>query len=293
MQCGRQRTARRKSFLQRPRRHEAAGEKTRVQTKFPLPRNSGFRNYLHEYLGVCPCRDIFWPRQWRLRWPDLGVRLDICVLFHRHRLTGRDVIHGPNCWRAISLYIPQPFVPRKSIPHSLLGVSEFAPERYQKVLSYAAGWTSTLAWQPALAGGLYPVAIMVETLAQYHNPDFALRAWQASLLMIALGFLTVPFNTIWRAALPAFETVAFAFHFLGFLAIIIPLWILAPKNSASEVFGQVVNGGGWSNTGLSLLVGQVSVFYCMAGEIPCNSGLSVQPGSDEVIDRSRFCCSFG
>jgi choline transport protein len=83
--------------------------------------------------------------------------------------------------------------------------------------------------------------------------------------MIALGFLTVPFNIVWRRALPAFETLALVLHIAGFFAIMIPLWVLAPKNSASDVFEQITNSGGWSNTGLSLLVGQVSIFYCMAG----------------------------
>ncbi|KAL2350194.1 amino acid transporter-like protein [Cryomyces antarcticus] len=145
-------------------------------------------------------------------------------------------------------------------------VSEFAPARWQEYLSYAAGWTSTLAWQPALAGGLYPIAVMIQTITQYNRPDFVLLNWQASLLMIPLGFLTVPFNTVWRA-LPIFET-KLVFHFAGFFATIIPLWVLAPKNSATQVFTEITNSGGWSNTGLSLLVGQVSVFYCMAGEDP-------------------------
>lgn len=162
----------------------------------------------------------------------------------------------------------------------MIGVSEFAPPRYQKFLSYAAGWTSTLAWQPALAGGLYPVAVMVQTLTQYHKADFILLNWQASLLMIALGFLTVPFNTVWRRALPAFETLALVLHIAGFFAIMIPLWVLAPKNSASDVFEQITNSGGWSNTGLSLLVGQVSIFYCMAG---ADSAVHL---SEEVADAS-------
>ncbi|KAK5119791.1 hypothetical protein LTR16_004724, partial [Cryomyces antarcticus] len=127
-------------------------------------------------------------------------------------------------------------------------VSEFAPARWQEYLSYAAGWTSTLAWQPALAGGLYPIAVMIQTITQYNQPDFVLLNWQASLLMVALGFLTVPFNTVWRRALPMFETIVLVFHFAGFFATIIPLWVLAPKNSATQVFTEITNSGGWSNT---------------------------------------------
>ena len=145
-------------------------------------------------------------------------------------------------------------------------VSEFAPPGMQKFLSYVAGWTSVLAWQPALAGGLYPAMSAIEALASYQDSSFVFTAWQGSLIMIALGFLTVPFNTVWRRALPMFETIVLVFHFAGFLAIIIPLWALTPvKNPTSEVFGSVVNSGGWSNTGLAMLVGQVATFYTLAG----------------------------
>lgn len=136
----------------------------------------------------------------------------------------------------------------------------------QKFLSYVAGWTSVLAWQPALAGGLYPAMSAIEALATYQNESSAFTAWQGSLIMIALGFLTVPFNTVWRKALPMFETIVLVLHFAGFLAIVIPLWVMTPtKNPASEVFGSVVNSGGWTNTGLAMLVGQVATFYTLAG----------------------------
>ncbi|TKA79962.1 hypothetical protein B0A49_02180 [Cryomyces minteri] len=141
---------------------------------------------------------------------------------------------------------------------------------------------------------------MIQTITQYNQPDFVLLNWQASLLMIAIGFLTVPFNTVWRRALPMFETIVLVFHFAGFCATIIPLWVLAPKNSATQVFTETTNSGGWSNTGeaalkvppdlgrvayvviagLSLLVGQVSVFYCMAG---ADSAVHL---SEEVEDTS-------
>ena len=158
--------------------------------------------------------------------------------------------------------------------------SEFAPRRYQKLFSYIAGWTSTIAWQPALAGGLYPVVTMIESLRSYQDPDFAFTNWQASLLMIALGFLTVPFNTVWRKALPTFETIVLVFHFVGFAVTVITVWVLAPRNSAKDVFTSVVNSGGWSNTSLSMLVGQVSAFYTMAG------GDSAVHLAEEVEDAS-------
>lgn len=105
----------------------------------------------------------------------------------------------------------------------------------------------------------------MQALGYYRNSDFAFSAWQASLIMIALGLATIPLNTVWRRWLPHFESFVFALHLTGFVAIIITMWVMNPKNSSSDVFGQVINSGGWSSTGLSMLVGQVSTFYTMAG----------------------------
>ena len=54
-------------------------------------------------------------------------------------------------------------------------------------------------------------------------------------------------------------------HLGGLLIAIVPILVLAPKNSAKQVFTEVVNNGGWSNTGTSRLVAQASVLYCNLG----------------------------
>lgn len=54
-------------------------------------------------------------------------------------------------------------------------------------------------------------------------------------------------------------------HVLAFLAIIIVLWTKAPLNSASDVFTTFTNEGGWSSTGLSLMIGQITAIYALVG----------------------------
>lgn len=144
-------------------------------------------------------------------------------------------------------------------------VSEFAPPSCQKFLSYLSGWTCTIAWQPALAGGLYPAMTMLESMRAYFDPDFAFKPWQASLLMIGLGLAAVPLNSIWRRWLPKFEGAVLVLHFLAFLVIFATILALAPKNSAHDVFNNIENNGGWSSTGLSMMVGQIGILYTMAG----------------------------
>jgi choline transport protein len=61
------------------------------------------------------------------------------------------------------------------------------------------------------------------------------------------------------------EGLVLIIHLLGFFAIVIPLWILAPRNSAQAVFTQFSNAGGWSTTGLSVMVGMLSPIYALLG----------------------------
>ena len=61
------------------------------------------------------------------------------------------------------------------------------------------------------------------------------------------------------------ERLVLIIHLLGFFAIVITLWILAPRNSAKAVFTEFSNAGGWSSTGLSVMVGMLSPIYALLG----------------------------
>lgn len=54
-------------------------------------------------------------------------------------------------------------------------------------------------------------------------------------------------------------------HIAGFLAIIIVLGVMAPKHDASYVFVETSNTSGWTNDGVSWLVGLVSTVYPFLG----------------------------
>lgn len=55
-----------------------------------------------------------------------------------------------------------------------------------------------------------------------------------------------------------------ALHFFGVLVVLAPLWALAPKASASEVFTAFADGGGWGNAGLACLVGQIGPVFAFS-----------------------------
>lgn len=145
-------------------------------------------------------------------------------------------------------------------------VSEFAPPHLQRYLSYAAGWTSAMGWLVGAAGGYYIMQTLLEALIEVYLPDYSFSNWQATLVMMAFVTVTVLFNTLGTKILPMVEIITLFVHVAGFFIILIVLWVLAPKNSAHDVFVEVVNGGGWSNTGLSCLVGSITVLYAQLGK---------------------------
>ena len=77
-------------------------------------------------------------------------------------------------------------------------------------------------------------------------------------MTIAVAIFATLFNTVGAKQLPLFELIILLVHIVGFLAILIPLWVLAPKAPASEVFGSFSNFGGWPSVGTACIVGQLT-----------------------------------
>ena len=76
----------------------------------------------------------------------------------------------------------------------------------------------------------------------------------------------------------------FGFHILGFIAIIIPLWVLAPRGDANVVLLELTNYGGWSTTGLSAMIGLIAPTAVLTGyDCSAHMGKSIH-----VPDESCF-----
>lgn len=77
------------------------------------------------------------------------------------------------------------------------------------------------------------------------------------------------------------EGIILVIHCFGFFGILIPLWVLSPRPTASEVFGPIQDRGGWGNNGLACLVGLVGSIYALIGP---DSAVHM---SEEIRDASR------
>ena len=179
-------------------------------------------------------------------------------------------------WSLVWVYVGQAFVilslaEMASIAPTAGGqyhwVSEFAPRKYQKVLSYMSGWLSTLAWQSFVAVDSFLVGDVILGIIALNDQSFVPQRWQATLLIVATVSALGAFNFLAGKGLAIAENVFFALHLLAFLPIIVTMLAMTPnKQTAKVVFTHFTdNGAGWSSMGLAVMVGQVSCIFVTLG----------------------------
>lgn len=137
-------------------------------------------------------------------------------------------------------------------------ISEFAPAKAQKLLSYLVGWLTVLGWQVGLASVSYATAVQIEGLAILVHPSMVFAGWHAALITIAVVLVAVLFNTVLVKTLPALEFLVFIAHILAYIAFEVVLLALGPHGSREDVFERWENAYGWSNISTAVLVGIIA-----------------------------------
>ena len=144
-------------------------------------------------------------------------------------------------------------------------VSEFAPRRFQQILSYASGWLSVLSWQAGNASGLFLCGDLIQSMISIRNPDYAYPAWQGWLLTVACTALVTGFNIWAEKILPHMQNL-FAPVYVGlWLATIAVLAASGPHVSGYEAILDFQDFGGWNSMGLALMIGQISAVFALGG----------------------------
>ncbi|KAK5125390.1 hypothetical protein LTR85_000499 [Meristemomyces frigidus] len=133
-------------------------------------------------------------------------------------------------------------------------VSEFAPPRLQKQLSYIVGWLCALGWQAAMPTVAYIGAQQVTGLIAVCDPTYVIQGWHGALLTMAFVLAAIFFNTFLIGKLPLLEAVAVFLHLAGFLIFIVIIWVKGPKADAKATFTEFEDGNGWGSVGLATLI---------------------------------------
>ncbi|KAI9728792.1 MAG: hypothetical protein M1834_007178 [Cirrosporium novae-zelandiae] len=140
-------------------------------------------------------------------------------------------------------------------------VSEFAPPKYQKFLSYMTGWMSTLSWQAGSASGPYLTGTIIQGLISVNDPSYNPTDWQGTLFIFSMVIIIYIANIWLSDSLPVIQNVLMMVHIFDFCAVIIVLWVMSPTVTAKAVFVTFYNGGGWSSMAVALMIGQISAIY--------------------------------
>ncbi|KAK2871600.1 hypothetical protein FQN49_003016 [Arthroderma sp. PD_2] len=144
-------------------------------------------------------------------------------------------------------------------------VSEFAPERLQRVLSYVTGWTSTLAWQAGNASGVFLAATIIQILISLHDAEYTFPQWHTTLLAMMAVVIAFVGNTFGSKILHMWQNAVFSLHVLVYLGFIIPIWVNAPRATSSQVWTGFEFKGGWPAAGLAVFVGQQTATFTQIG----------------------------
>lgn len=123
-----------------------------------------------------------------------------------------------------------------------------------------------MGWQTGIASIAFLAGTQIQGLLVLNYDTYNFQRWHGTFLVIAVSCFSVIFNTVASKQLPMVEGLVLILHVFGFFAILIPLWVLAPRNPANVVFTEFSNNGGWPNLGLSYLIGLLSPVFTLLGQ---------------------------
>jgi len=145
-------------------------------------------------------------------------------------------------------------------------------------------------WQAGLLGSSFIVGTIIQGLIVLNNPTYVLERWHGTLLVWAISAFCVFFNTVLAKRLPSVEGIVLIIHLMGLFAIIVPLWVLSPRATATEALLTFTNGGGWPTTGLSAMIGLLTPMNSLLGfdyvVHMCWCSLSLSPNIDADLELS-------
>lgn len=107
---------------------------------------------------------------------------------------------------------------------------------------------------------------VIQGLIVLNNADtYTYQPWHATLITIAVIIFASLFNTLLAVRLPLVEGALLILHLAGLFAIIIPLWVMAPRGNVHDTLLKFTTTAGWSDVSVASLVGMVSIIAVLVG----------------------------
>ncbi|KAI5457651.1 amino acid/polyamine transporter I [Mariannaea sp. PMI_226] len=145
-------------------------------------------------------------------------------------------------------------------------VAALCPPSTRSAASWATGWISVGGQIVLTASAAFAAGLQIQALIILNHPDsYVPTRWQGMLLYWAVLAYAGMLNVWGMRTMPHVNLLAGVLHVVGFIAIVITLGVMAPKNTSSFVFTDFVNSSGWKSDGVSWLVGMQSAVYPFLG----------------------------
>jgi choline transport protein len=104
-----------------------------------------------------------------------------------------------------------------------------------------------LGWQIGVTIGAFVSGTILQGLVILSYPTYNPQRWHGTLMAIMVTFITAGFNMFLANWFPFVEGIILFLHFAGWLAMLIPLWVLAPKDTNAQVWNSFLDSG-WRNS---------------------------------------------
>ncbi|KAF2771483.1 putative amino acid transporter [Teratosphaeria nubilosa] len=172
-------------------------------------------------------------------------------------------------WTLVICYVGQFFIilslaEMVMLVQYILRVSDLAPERSKRYLSYCSGVLACVGWQSIIAADAFIISGSIQNLIQILHPNYEPQKWQLTLLTIAVAVAFSAISILASSHLSLMEGLFAVCHIYAFVPIVLSIWILADHRPPSKVFFHFSGGGGWPSTTLSAVTGQItSIFICL------------------------------
>lgn len=101
-----------------------------------------------------------------------------------------------------------------------------------------------------------------------NDPSYEPTNWQGTLFIFAMVAILYVANVWCAKSLPVAQNPLLALHIIMFIVLLIIFAVKSPHVSAKAVFTQLTNEGGWSNMGVSVMVGQITAIYGLFCKYP-------------------------
>ncbi|CEI66168.1 hypothetical protein FVEN_g4431 [Fusarium venenatum] len=144
-------------------------------------------------------------------------------------------------------------------------VAALAPSSICSSASFMTGWVSIGGQVVLTASAAFAAGLETQSLIIINDSSYIPERWQGLLFYWAVLIYALVLNVWGHRTLPWHNYVSGIIHVLGFVIVVVVLGVMAPKNTSSFVFKEVTNQSGWSDDGVSWLVGLLSTVYPFLG----------------------------